>query len=247
MTAAVAALGALLAGLAAMLYASVGHAGASGYLAVMALLGVGPATMRPAALVLNVVVASIGTATFARAGHLRWPLLWPLLAGSIPAAYLGGTLTLPGTWHRALVGIVLLASAARLLVTARQPDHAATPAPSRLARGVLGAGLGLLSGLTGVGGGIFLSPILLMLGWADLRTTAATSAAFILANSVAGLAGQGVTVTALPSWLAWWVPAVIVGGMLGARAGATRFGAPTRRLLLAAVLALAGAKLVLGG
>jgi uncharacterized protein len=243
---AVAALGALLAGLAATLYASVGHAGASGYLAVMALLGVAPATMRPAALVLNVVVALIGTATFARAGHLRWSLLWPLLIGSIPAAYLGGTLTLPGTWYRAVVGVVLLVSAMRLLVTARQPDAGVLRAPSRLARIGLGGVLGLLSGLTGVGGGIFLSPILLMLGWADLRTTAATSAAFILANSIAGLAGQGVTMTSLPPWLAWWIPAVLLGGTLGARAGATRFEPTTLRRLLATVLVLAGVKLVLG-
>jgi uncharacterized protein len=246
-TAAVAALGALLAGLAATLYASVGHAGASGYLAVMALLGVAPATMRPAALVLNVVVACIGTTTFARAGHLRWSLLWPLLVGSIPAAYLGGTLTLPGTWYRAIVGAVLLASAARLLGTARQPDVAPTGEPSRLARIILGIGLGLLSGLTGVGGGIFLSPILLALGWANLRITAATSAAFILANSVAGLLGQGVAPHALPTWLLAWVPAVIIGGALGARAGARRLDATTLRRLLAAVLVLAGVKLVFGG
>lgn len=247
MTTAVAALGALLAGLAAMLYASVGHAGASGYLAVMALLGVAPATMRPAALVLNVVVALIGTATFARAGHLRWSLLWPLLLGSVPAAYVGGTLTLPAPWYRTVVGLVLLASAVRLVVTGHRPDEASSRTPSRAARVVLGIGLGLLSGLTGVGGGIFLSPILLALGWADLRVTAATSAGFILANSVAGLAGQGVTPASLPSWLVAWVPAVIVGGAIGARAGATRFDPATLRRLLAAVLILAGTKLVLDG
>lgn len=247
MTAAVAALGALLAGLAAMLYASVGHAGASGYLAVMALLGVAPATMRPAALVLNVVVVLIGTTTFARAGHLRWSLLWPLLVGSIPAAYLGGSLALPGTWYRAIVGGVLLTSAVRLLVILHRPDAPAMVEPPRLARIGLGAVLGFLSGLTGVGGGIFLSPTLLMLRWADLRTTAATSAAFILANSVAGLAGQGVALSALPAWLLAWVPAVVLGGMLGARAGATQLGAETLRRLLAAVLVVAGIKLVFGG
>lgn len=247
MTAEVAALGALLAGLAAMLYASVGHAGASGYLAVMALLGVAPSAMRPAALALNVVVACIGTATFTRAGHLRWSLLWPLLVGSVPAAYLGGTLTLPAAWFRAVVGAVLLASAARLLMTARHPEALATRESSRMGRAVLGSGLGLVSGITGVGGGIFLSPIVLALGWADLRTTAATSAGFILANSIAGLAGQGVAPDAVPAWVVAWAPAVMIGGALGASAGATRCGPAALRRLLAAVLMLAGVKLVLDG
>ena len=182
-------IGAALIFIAALLYSAVGHAGASGYLAVMAFLGTPPAAMRPTALLLNLLVATIGTVQFARAGFFRWSLFWPFALGSIPAAYLGGRLSLPGTAYRVVVGVVLVLSAARFVITLRAPDRVKrqVPVPAAL---VIGAVLGLLAGLTGVGGGIFLSPVLLLAGWADLRTTAATSVTFILANSAAGLVGQ---------------------------------------------------------
>jgi len=229
--------------LAALLYSSVGHAGASGYLAVMALIGTLPAEMRPAALALNLVVATIGATTFMRAGHFRWSLAWPFLATSIPMAWFGGRLALPVEVYRSVVGVVLLLSALRFAVTLRSPDTAGAP-PPRVAAFVTGAVLGLLAGLTGVGGGIFLSPLLLLLGWADLRTTAATSVVFILANSAAGLAGQLSTIEALPPELGWWVAAVAIGGLLGSWLGARRLPSPALRLILAVVLAVAGVKLV---
>ena len=159
-------------GVAAFGYASVGHGGASAYLAAMALAGVAPAEMRPIALVLNVLVSAIGTWKFQRAGHFRWRLFWPFAAVSIPFAYLGGAITLPGHAYKILVGIVLLYAAWQLWRSARSGDEMReVREPPILAAMAIGAAMGLLSGLTGVGGGIFLSPLLLMLGWAGTKQT----------------------------------------------------------------------------
>lgn len=228
---------------ASLLYSSVGHAGASGYLAIMALLGMAPGVMRPMALTLNLIVASIGTRTFVRAGHLDWPLLWPFLVTSVPMAYLGGRLALPVTVYRAIIGVVLIASATRFLVDLRAPDTARGAPPRGIALAT-GAGLGFLAGLTGVGGGIFLSPLLLLLGWATLRTTAATSVVFILANSAAGLLGQLGTVSDWPPELLPWSIAVVLGGTIGSHLGATRLPSAAIRAALVVVLLLAGVKLI---
>ncbi|MES2124978.1 MAG: sulfite exporter TauE/SafE family protein, partial [Gemmatimonadota bacterium] len=166
-------------------------------------------------------------------------------AGSIPAAYLGGRLALPGGWYRVVVGIVLLLSALRFVVTLRAPDRARVE-PSRPVAMAAGVALGFLAGLTGVGGGIFLSPMLLMAGWADLRTTAATSAAFILVNSAAGLLGQAATLDSLPEGLLLWAIAAVAGGAIGSWLGSRRLGGSALRATLATVLVVAGLKLVLG-
>ncbi|MES2304532.1 MAG: sulfite exporter TauE/SafE family protein [Gemmatimonadota bacterium] len=237
-------IGAALIFIAALLYSAVGHAGASGYLAVMAFLGTAPSSMRPAALVLNLLVAAIGTVQFARAGYFRWSLFWPFALGSVPAAYLGGRLALPGNWYRVIVGVVLLLSALRFVITLRADDTVRREAPRPLAF-VAGCFLGLLSGLTGVGGGIFLSPLLLMAGWADLRTTAATSAAFILVNSAAGLLGQGAHLDALPTPIVLWAIAAVLGGIIGSQLGSRRLGGAALRGTLATVLVVAGVKLIL--
>ncbi|MBA2292128.1 MAG: sulfite exporter TauE/SafE family protein [Gemmatimonadales bacterium] len=230
--------------LAATLYSAVGHGGASGYLAVMVLIGTAPTEMRPAALVLNVFVASIATMQFARAGHFRWALFLPFAVTSIPAAYLGGRIELPGTTYRVLVGVVLVLSAGRFLLSLRAEDTArrSPPLPIALAAG---AALGFLAGLTGVGGGIFLSPLLILTGWATIRATAATSAAFILVNSVAGLAGQASQLSDLPEPIGWWIVAAVAGGMIGARLGSGILSSPALRRSLALVLVLAGTKLIL--
>lgn len=227
----------------ALLYSSVGHAGASGYLAVMALIGVLPAEMRPAALILNLLVATIGARNFIGAGHFRWSLAWPFLITSVPMAYLGGRLALPVDVYRTVVGVVLLLSALRFVITLRAADAEGRVPPRPIAMAA-GAALGLLAGLTGVGGGIFLSPLLLLAGWANLRTTAATSVVFILANSAAGLLGQFATITALPSGLPWWALAVVLGGALGSWLGARRLPGPAIRGTLAVVLIIAGIKLL---
>jgi uncharacterized protein len=231
--------------LAALAYSAVGHGGASGYLAVMALLGTAPATMRPTALILNLVVSTIGVIQFSRAGHFRWNLFWPFAVTSIPAAYLGGRLSLTDASYRAVVGGVLVLSALRFVWTLRAPDAESRPPRRPVALGT-GALLGFLAGLTGVGGGIFLSPLLLLLGWADLRTTAATSAAFILVNSLAGLIGQLPIGPVLPPALPLWVAAVMLGGGVGATLGSRRLPIPALRGVLALVLLVAGVKLIRG-
>ncbi len=228
--------------LSSLLYSSVGHAGASGYLAVMALIGVAPAEMRPAALVMNLLVATIGTTNFVRAGHFRLSLLWPFAVASVPMAYLGGRLALPVAAYRVVVGVVLVLSALRFVVTLRAPDEARGEPPLGAALGT-GAVLGLLAGLTGVGGGIFLSPLLLLLGWATLRVTAATSVVFILVNSAAGLLGQAAMIDRLPTMLPAWMVAVAIGGLAGSWLGARRLPSPAIRALLAVVLLAAGIKL----
>ncbi|HEV2845128.1 MAG TPA: sulfite exporter TauE/SafE family protein [Thermoanaerobaculia bacterium] len=231
--------------IAAVLYSSVGHAGASGYLAVMALWGIAPETMKPTALTLNILVATIGTVKFYRAGHFSWRLFWPFALASVPCAFLGGGLSLPGHIYKPVVGAVLLFSALRMLkTTARAEDEGERAFPPIWVGLVWGALIGLLSGLTGVGGGIFLSPLLLVMGWAGIRATAGVSALFILVNSVAGLAGHLSSVAHLPANLPLLLAAAGIGGWIGAHYGSRRI--PTRKLrwLLAVVLVIAGFKLI---
>ena len=232
---------------AAFLYASVGHGGASAYVAAMAIAGIAPAEMRPIALMLNVLVSSLATYKFCRAGHFRWGLFWPFAAVSIPAAYLGGAITLPGVAYKVLVGLVLLYAGWQLWWSARLGEELRPmrrlPVPLAMA---IGAVLGVLSGLTGVGGGIFLSPLLLLLGWAGTKQTSAVAAPFILVNSLAALAAGFVRNPTPPPDYAWWLmAAVLVGGWAGAEYGSRRFANPLIRQVLAVVLAIAGGKMVL--
>ena len=228
---------------AALLYSSVGHAGASAYLAAMALVGLPPDVMRPTALVLNLFVAGIVVVRFTRAGHLPWRELLPLVLGSIPAAFIGGGIELPGEIYRPLVAIVLLAGAWRLATA--PPAGEDVPAGVPLLPGVLaGAAIGLLAGLTGTGGGIFLTPLLVLAGWAATRDAAGLSGAFILANSLAGLAGLAGGGVTLPTALPVWVGAVIAGGLIGSWLGAARYSVLGLRRALAVVLVIAAGKLV---
>jgi len=233
--------------LASFVYASVGHGGASAYLAAMALAGIAPPEMRPIALTLNILVSSLATWKFWRAGHFRWRLFWPFAAVSTPFAYLGGAITLPGHLYKAVVGVVLVYAGWQLWRSFRAGEEMReVRAPAVALAMVIGAGMGLLSGLTGVGGGIFLSPLLLMLGWAGTKQTSAVAAPFILVNSIAGLAAGFVAGTAaLPATIWLLAAAVIVGGWLGAEYGSRRFTNPVVRRFLAVVLVVAGAKMVL--
>jgi len=227
-------------------YAAVGHGGASAYIAAMALAGIAPAEMRPIALLLNILVSSMGTWKFYRAGFFRWRLFWPFAVVSIPMAYLGGAVTLPGSAYKVLVGAVLLYAAWQLWRSGKRGEEMREIREPPLGWAmVIGAAMGLLAGLTGVGGGIFLSPLLLMLGWAGTKQTSAVAAPFILVNSLAGLAAVFMAKgTALPTYVWILVPAVLVGGWLGAEYGSRRFANPVVRRVLAVVLALAGAKMV---
>ncbi|MBA3646364.1 MAG: sulfite exporter TauE/SafE family protein [Gemmatimonadaceae bacterium] len=230
--------------LAAMLYSSVGHAGASGYIAVMALFAFAPAVMKPTALALNILVAIIATMKFYRAGRFSFELFWPFAVTSIPAAFIGGALTLPAKWYDAIVGVALLSAAVWMFRSAKTAAKVMVHPPPLAAALVSGLVIGLLSGLTGVGGGIFLSPLILMMGWAETRATSAVAAAFILVNSIAGLLGHLSSVTQLPPALPIWSVAVVAGGWIGAEYGSKRLATPVLRQLLSAVLVVAGLKML---
>ncbi|HRI02392.1 MAG TPA: sulfite exporter TauE/SafE family protein [Pyrinomonadaceae bacterium] len=227
----------------AVMYSSVGHGGASGYLAVMAFFAVAPEVTRPTALVLNLFVASIGTVQFYRAGYFSWRIFLPFAAASIPFAYIGGMIHLPTQIYKIVLGVVLMLAAVRLAVKLRNDDEVKDP--PILACLAIGAAIGLLSGMVGVGGGIFLTPILLLMHWAETRVAAGVSVLFILVNSIAGLAGNYSQVSVLPPDVWIWIPAAVVGGLIGSTLGSKRFDSLTLRRVLAVVLLFAGVKLIL--
>ena len=226
----------------ATLYGAVGLGGGSGYLAAMGLVGVPPEIMRQTALTLNILVASIGTWKYVRAGHFSARLFWPVAAASIPFAFLGGRLSLPGEFYQPIVGVVLFYAAFRLwrssTRTQSSPQVKKT-LPIWISL-IAGAAIGLVSGLVGLGGGLFLGPLLLLAGWADTRQAMGITAAFVLVNSLAGLAGRLSSVPELPPNILPWLLVVGLGGWLGAEYGSKRLNPLVLRRLLALVL-LAGA------
>jgi uncharacterized membrane protein YfcA len=228
----------------ALLYSSVGHAGASGYIAVLTLFGLGVEEVRPTALALNILVAAIGFIQWWRGGHFSWSLFWPFALVSVPAAFFGGWLHVPADYLRILIGVVLWFSAWRLLY--RKEDPSAVARPARTMAVASGAGIGFLSGLTGTGGGIFLTPLMLFCRWAKVKEAAAVSSLFILVNSSSGLAGYLKSGRDLPD-LAWPLAVVVAaGGFLGSRLGSHHLPVRGIAVLLAIVLAIAGTKLVFG-
>jgi uncharacterized protein len=235
---------------AAVLYASVGHAGASAYVGAMALLGVSPDIARPTALALNVLVATYVTFRYWRGGYISGGALAPLLVGSVPLAYFGGSLPVSAALYKPLVGVVLLVAAvgmARSALRAARTETGAPPHVPVIPAVVIGAAIGLLSGLTGTGGGIFLSPVLLFTGWTETRQASGIASAFILGNSIAGLAGNLSRVVSLPPALPVWAIAVVIGAVIGSEIGNWRARAPMLRGALSAVLVIAGLKLIFLG
>lgn len=227
---------------AAFVYSSVGHGGGSAYLALMAFTTLAQPTIRSTALVLNIVVALVGFISYQRAQHFQWRLLVPFALGSIPAAFLGGMKPLAPATFKLVLGLTLLASAVRLIWVA---PPVVRPLPGRLLWWIgppIGAVLGLVAGMVGVGGGIFLSPLLLFLAWANTKQTAAVSAAFILINSISGLAAQSATI----DWKLVTPAAVVVlvAGTAGSRLGANRLSPVWLQRLLAIVLVSASIKLL---
>ena len=226
----------------AFLYSSVGHAGASGYIAVMSLASLTPAEIKPTALVLNILVASIGTWQFWRAGHFSWRMFWPFAVLSIPMAFVGGYVNLPTHVFKILIGIVLLLSAAHFFWNPHVDEVRVEPSkPVAIGAGGL---LGLFAGLTGTGGGIFLTPLLLVMRWAKTKAASATSALFILVNSISGLLGNFSSTQKIPGFVLPLVIAAVVGGSAGAYFGSRRFPPSIIKRLLATVLVIAGLKLV---
>jgi len=226
----------------AVMYSSVGHGGASGYLAVMAFLSVAPEVTRPTALVLNLFVASIGAYQFYRAGYFSWRIFLPFAVTSIPFAFIGGMITLPTNVYKLLLGIVLILAALRL-AWKFVPDTEIKQPPIWICL-IIGALIGLLSGLVGVGGGIFLTPVLLLMNWSETKTAAGVSALFILVNSISGLLGNLAQIEKLPPTVWFWIGAAVVGGLVGSTLGSKKFDSLMLRRVLALVLAFAGFKLI---
>ncbi|MGP1346119.1 MAG: sulfite exporter TauE/SafE family protein [Phycisphaerales bacterium] len=241
---------ALALGVIALLYASVGHGGASGYLAVLALGGYPPDMVRATALTLNIGVASIAAARFARVSRLRLDLLWPFALTAVPCAFIAGRFwTLDESAYRIAIAGVLLFAAWRLSLRApRRDDETPRRSPPLVAALLIGATIGSASGLIGVGGGIFLSPVLILCRWANPRDTAGVSAVFIVLSSVAGLLGLGLQLGTLPLRpleTGIFIAAACIGGAIGAGLGARRFNPFLLRRVLAAVLGIAAVKLII--
>ena len=235
----------LLLAIIAFLYSSVGHGGASGYLAVMAIAGVAPLMMKPSALVMNLAVSAFSFIGFYRARHFKFKLFLPFAIGSIPLAYVGGAMTLTDDIYKKILAVTILFSIARMLYQFKgnsQEIREINPVFGILTGGMIG----ILSGMIGIGGGIILSPVMLLMRWGTIKETAAVSALFIFVNSLSGLYGQmqngGIHLT---ENLQYAVAATIIGGLFGSYYGSQRFNVPTLRFLLTIGLSIACLKLLL--
>ncbi len=227
----------------AVLYSCVGHGGASGYIAVMMFFGLMPVVIKPTALILNILVSSIAAFQFYKAGYFRWSLFWPFACTSIPFAYIGGHLTLPVEAYRIAIGITLLFSAMRLLIRAPLQKNEIRY-PSTVVSLSVGAILGLISGLIGVGGGIFLSPLLILMGWAGIKETAAVAAVFVLVNSASGLLGHMNAAQNVPPIALVIAGAAACGGITGSYFGSRRLPLLAIQRALSMVLVIAGYKMI---
>lgn len=228
----------------AFLYALVGHGGASGYIALLTLTGHPHSEIRSTALLLNLCVSGIATVQFARAGSFRWSLFWPFVLTSVPAAWLGAQCTIDALWYKRILALCLMIAAARLLIPLRSEFNQRRPFSIAMAL-LIGVALGFISGLIGIGGGILLSPLLLLLQWAGPKETAAVSAPFILVNSAAGLVAITASATAWPAIPVHWIMLSIAGGIAGSWAGAKRLAPVWLNRVLGVVLTFASVKLVL--
>lgn len=237
---------ALLVFAASFLYSTVGHGGGSAYLAILVLVDLPRTAIAPVALSLNILVSSLGSWNYGRAGHFSFQLLAPFVAASVPAAFLGGSIALPPRAFAAVLGVSLLLAAVRLLWLGRRIKAKWVRAPGYFwpAALILGFGLGFLAGLIGIGGGIFLSPLILLLGWADAKRTAAVSAAFVLLNSASGLSAHALRGGPDLALLLPLLAVVAIGGSVGSRLGAYRFSPVAIQRLLGGVLLVASFKLL---
>lgn len=229
--------------LVAFLYSSVGHGGASGYLALMAFFSFAPETMRPTALLLNIFVSLIAFIQYYRAGFFKWSLFWPYAIASIPTAFIGGMITVDAGWYKKILAVLLLFSVVRLLGIQFKTERFDVKQNVFIAL-LIGSIIGLFSGMIGIGGGIILSPIILLLHWADMKKTAAISALFIFVNSIAGLAGLFTKGFEFKTEMGWMIVLALVGGILGSYFGANKFKNDFLNKILAVVLIIASLKLI---
>ena len=230
----------------AFLYASVGHGGASGYLTLMVLFGIETSIMRSTALTMNLFVSGIAFVSFYRAGHFNFKLFWPFAITSIPAAYIGAQLSIDPRLYKIILGVFLIIAMARLLIPFSMKDKVIKPLPTIPAFGIGGL-LGIFSGMIGIGGGIILSPVLILFRWADMRQTAGISALFIFVNSVSGLAGLSINSQIhYPNQLLLWILAVVFGGLAGGYSGSHKFSINGLRIILSLVMLFATYKLFMG-
>ncbi|MBT2187310.1 sulfite exporter TauE/SafE family protein [Sphingobium nicotianae] len=233
--------------LVAALYASVGQAGGTGYLAVMGIAGIDPAVMKPTALALNVLVAAIATFHFWRAGRFSWRSFYPFGVLGFPFSLIGGAINLPAHVYYPVVGALLLAASGQMMRAAlagAMPELAPRNPPFVPAL-LVGACIGLLSGITGTGGGIFLAPVILMTRWVEMRRAVAVTAAYNLLNSAAALAGSYATLNRLPAALPLWLLVTAIGATAGAIVGSRHVPERPMRLLLALILLAAALKMLL--
>lgn len=233
----------LLIGSMAFLYASVGHGGASGYLAILAIFSFSPAVMKPSALILNVFVSIISFYQYYKSGNFRWQLFWPFALGSIPASFIGASIPVSDVMYKKILGVALLIAIVRLVIHVKESSEPSKN-PNPLISLAIGSGIGLVSGMIGIGGGIILSPVILLLHWANMKETAAVSALFIFVNSIAGLAGLLAKPLTLGPEIYGWIAIAVVSGAAGAYFGAQKFNPIHLKRVLALVLCIASVKLI---
>ncbi|WP_179343679.1 sulfite exporter TauE/SafE family protein [Winogradskyella ursingii] len=228
----------------AFLYASVGHGGASGYLALMALFSFPVLVMKPTALLLNIFVSGIAFWYFNKNQHFKWKLFYPFAITSVPMAFLGGYISINTTLYKQILAVFLVFAILRMLkVFGKQPIQ--VKENHLVLSLIVGAGIGLFSGMIGIGGGIILSPVIVLLAWGTMKQAAAVSALFIFVNSFAGIIGFSVNKGSLPTEAWYFVPIAIIGGALGAMYGSQKFNMKTLKYVLAGVLTIACIKLFL--
>jgi len=229
--------------LVAFLYSSVGHGGASGYLALMAIFSFAPEVMKPTALLLNLFVSLTSFIQFYRGKHFNWKIFLPFAITSVPTAYVGGLITVDDNIYKKILGILLIIPIIRFLVFANIQVEEIKKANLVLSL-LIGAAIGFLSGLIGIGGGIILSPVLLLLKWTDMKQTAAISALFIFVNSLSGLAGQLQKGINFSADMYAYVAIAFAGGICGAYFGSLKFKSNILKYMLAVVLIVAAYKLL---
>ncbi len=229
----------------AFLYSSVGHGGASGYLALMSLFGIAPMIMRPNALLLNIFVAGIAFYQFYRMGYFRWNLFLPFAIASVPMAFWGASITVDPVWYKRILGICLIIATLRIANVFGNRSNTGTSKLLVIPALIIGSILGFFSGMIGIGGGIILSPIILLTNWGSIKETAAVSALFILLNSISGLSGLLYNGATFQPQMYLWVMVAIVGGLAGSYFGSAKLNNANVRNLLAVVLIIASIKLII--